>query len=165
VKHVVPSTIGTDTLYKPGGKIPHIFLRGAGVPDNFIDYIGSLVGKPIEFYSCFISYSTKDQPFADRLHADLQDKGVRCWFAPHKIQSGKKIHEQIDEAICLYDRLLLILSEHSMESEWVRTEIARARKREVREKRRMLFPARLVEFSTLSRLGMFRRRYRQGLGT
>jgi len=62
--------------------------------DNF--YIGSLVGKPIEFYSCFISYSTKDQPFADRLHADLQDKGVRCWFAPHKIQGGKKIHEQIE---------------------------------------------------------------------
>ena len=50
----------------------------------------------------------------------------------------------------LYDRLLLILSEHSMESEWVRTEIAKARKREVREKRRMLFPVRLVEFSTLA---------------
>jgi len=50
----------------------------------------------------------------------------------------------------LYDRLLLILSEHSMESEWVRTEIAKARKREVREKRRMLFPVRLVELRTLA---------------
>jgi hypothetical protein len=29
---------------------------------------------------------------------------------------GKNIHEQIDEAIRVYDRLLLILSEHSMNS-------------------------------------------------
>jgi hypothetical protein len=149
VYHRGPSTIGIDTIYKSQGKIPHIFLRGAGVPENFIEYMGSLVGKPFEFYSCFISYSTQDQPFADRLHADLQAKGVRCWFAPHKMSGGKKLHEQIDEAIRLYDRLLLILSEHSMESEWVKTEIAKARKREVREKHRMLFPVRLIEFSTL----------------
>jgi hypothetical protein len=68
------------------------------------------------------------------VYADLQSKGVRCWFAPHDIQGGKKIREQIDEAIRVYDRLLLILSEHSMNSEWVKTEIAGARQREVREK-------------------------------
>ena len=33
----------------------------------------------------------------------------------------------------MHDRLLLILSEHSMSSEWVKTELAKARKREVRE--------------------------------
>jgi hypothetical protein len=126
-----------------------VFLRGAGVPDTFIDYIGSLVGKPIEFYSCFISYSTRDQEFADRLYADLQAKGVRCWFAEHHMEPGKKVHEQIDEAIRLYERLLLILSPASMSSEWVNTEIAKARKREIREKRRMLFPVRLVDFETL----------------
>ena len=86
-------------------------------------YIGSLVDEPIEFYSCFISYSTKDQDFAERLHADLQAKGVRCWFAPHHIASGKKIHEQIDEAIRLHERLLLILSPASIESEWVKTRL------------------------------------------
>ena len=109
----------------------------------------SLLNEPIQFYSCFISYSTGDQPFAERLHADLQNNGVRCWFAPHDIQGGKKIHEQIDEAIRVYDRLLLILSDHSMNSEWVRTEIAQARKRERRENRRMLFPVRLVSFEAL----------------
>ncbi len=149
VRHSGPSTVGIDTLNRSGGRIPDVFLRGAGVPDNLIAYIASLVGKPIEFHSCFISYSTKDQTFANRLHADLRAKRVRCWFAPHDVSAGKKLHEQIDEAIRLYDRLLLILSEHSMESEWVKTEIAKARKREVREKRRMLFPLSLVEFSVL----------------
>ena len=89
------------------------------------------------------------QEFAERIHADLQNKGVRCWFAPHDIQGGKKIHEQIDEAIRFYDRLLLILSEHSMKSNWVETEITKAGKRELRENRRMLFPVRLVDFTTL----------------
>ena len=34
----------------------------------------SLVGKPIDFYSCFISYSTKDDDFAQRLYADLGEE-------------------------------------------------------------------------------------------
>jgi len=90
VRHNGPSTIGIDTIYRSQGKIPLKFLRGAGVPDNFIEYMGSLTGKALEYYSCFISYSTKDQEFADRLYADLQDNGVRCWFAPHDIQPERR---------------------------------------------------------------------------
>ena len=73
----------------------------------------------IQFYSCFISYSTRDEEFAKHLHSDLQNKGVRCWFAPHDVQSGKKLHEQIDEAIRRYEKLLLVLSGNSMSSGWV----------------------------------------------
>jgi TIR domain len=105
--------------------------------------------RPIEFYSCFISHSTQDQEFAERLHADLQAKGVRCWFAPHDVQGGLKLHEQIDDAIRLHDRLLLILSKDSMSSEWVKTEARKARQREVKEGKRVLFPIRLVEFEML----------------
>lgn len=148
VEHTGPSTIGLDTVRMSNGA-PATFLRGAGVSDTFIQYMSSLIGNPIEFYSCFISYSTTDQEFADRLYADLQAKGVRCWFAPHHLAGGKKIHEQIDEAIRLHERLLLILSPASMASEWVKTEIAKARKREVREQRRVLFPVRLVDFEAL----------------
>jgi hypothetical protein len=149
VTHNGPSSIGIDTIYISKGRIPHSFLRGAGVPENFIEYMGSLVGTGIEFYSLFISYSTKDQRFADRLHADLQVNRVRCWFAPHDMRSGKKIHEQIDEAIRVYDKLLLILSPDSMKSGWVKAEIFRAREREIKENRRILFPIRLCSFEAL----------------
>ena len=57
--HEGPSSIGIDTIYLSKGKIPAEFLRGAGVPDNFIEYMGSLVGTAFDFYSCFISYSRK----------------------------------------------------------------------------------------------------------
>jgi hypothetical protein len=103
----------------------------------------------MDFYSCFISYSTKDQEFADRLYADLQARGVRCWFAPHDIQGGRKVHEQIDEAIRVYDKLLLILSEDSIKSDWVQAEVGNTRTREMREKRQMLFPISLVPFDRL----------------
>jgi hypothetical protein len=149
VRHSGPSTIGIDTIYRSQGKIPEAFLRGAGVPDSFITYMHSLTGEAIQYYTCFISYSTKDQDFATRLHADLQAKGVRCWFALEDIAGGKKLHEQIDQAIRLYDKLLVVLSEHSMASEWVKTEIYHARQQEVDEKRRKLFPISLVDFDAI----------------
>jgi hypothetical protein len=143
--HHGPSPIDYRTLQK-SGPLPLAFLRGVGLPDMLIGYLPSLLNRAIQHYSCFISYSTQDQEFAGRLYADLQNKGVRCWFAPHDIRGGEKLHEQIDKAIQLYDKLLLILSEASMASEWVKTEIANARKRELEKKRQMLFPISLVSF-------------------
>jgi TIR domain len=131
------------------GRLPLSFLRGCGLPDALIDYLPSLLNEPIQLYSVFISYSHKDEAFAQRLHDALQGKGVRCWYAPEDIQGGQKIHEQIDEAIRVYDKLLLVLSKHSMNSEWVKTELANARRREVRENKQLLFPIRLVDFETI----------------
>ena len=115
-EHFGPSSLDHRTLAK-SGRLNLGFLRGCGLPDALIEYLPSLLQQAIQFYSCFISYSTKDQEFADRLHADLQNKGVRCWFAPRQIRGGEKIQDQIDEAIRTHDRLLLILSNYSMHSE------------------------------------------------
>src|SRR6266566_8014370 len=126
VKHQGPSTIGIDTIYRSQGNIPEVFLKGAGVDDTFITYIRSLVGKPIEYYSCFISYSSKDDAFARRLYESLQSNNVRCWFAPEDLKIGDKIRTGIDEAIRMHDKLLLILSENSVESAWVEKEVETA---------------------------------------
>ena len=76
----------------------------------------------------------------------MLDEKLRVWLAPEDIKSGQKIHEQMERAIQLHDRLLIVLSEQSMQSEWVMTEIRKARKAEIKEKRRKLFPLRLVDF-------------------
>jgi hypothetical protein len=149
VRRMGPSSVGIDTIYLSQGKIPEVFLRGAGVPESFIEYMRSLVGSAIEYYSCFISYSSKDEEFAQRLYADLQNKGVRCWFALHDVHGGRKLHEQIDQAIRVHEKVLLILSAYSMNSEWVKTEIAKARKREVEQRKQVLFPLRLASFETI----------------
>ena len=87
--HIGPSTVDFQTLHR-SQNLPISFLRGCGLPDDLIEYLPSLHREAIQFYSCFISYSAKDQMFAERLHADLQDKGVRCWFAPHDLPIGAK---------------------------------------------------------------------------
>jgi hypothetical protein len=132
VVHHGPSVISIDTIYFSHGHIPDIFLRGAGVPDPMIDYMHSLVESmnPIDYYSCFISYSSKDENFANRLYADLQNKGVRCWFAPEDMKIGDKIRPRIDEAIRIHDKLLLVLSKHSVESDWVEKEVETALEKE-----------------------------------
>lgn len=150
-RHVAPSNVGIDTIYKSQGKIPEAFLRGCGVPDSFIAIIRSLVGatEPIQFNSCFISYSSKDEEFARRLYSRMRDQHLRVWFAPEEMKGGQKLVEQLDQAIQVNDRLLLVLSEASMRSEWVQTEIRRARRAERNEGRRKLFPIRLVNFDAI----------------
>lgn len=153
-QHQGPSYLDLQTLQK-SGPLPPDFLRGCGLSDSQINYLKALHTQPIQFYSCFISYSTKDKAFAKRMHADLQNEGVRCWYAPEDIKSGKKLHEQIDEAIKLHDKLLLILSKNSMDSEWVKTEIAKARHREVHEKCRVLFPISLIDYESIMKWECF----------
>jgi hypothetical protein len=150
MQHRGPSTIGIDTIYLSQDKIPEVFLKGAGVSDSFIDYMRSLVAKPIDYYSCFINYSSKDQAFAERLYADLQSNHVRCWFAPEDMKIGDEIRVRIDESIRVYDKLLLVLSEHSVESSWVEDEVEAALEkerlaRERGERRMVLFPIQLDE--------------------
>jgi TIR domain len=109
----------------------------------FITYIRSLAGKAIEYYSCFISYSSKDEAFARRLYADLQSNNVRCWFAPKDLKWGEKIRAGIDQAIHLHDKLLLILSKSSVASGWVEHEVRTALAKERKERRVVLFPVRV----------------------
>ncbi len=143
VQHDSPSTIGIDTLYRSGGNIPEIFLCGAGVPDTMIAFAKSLVGKAIEYYSAFISYSDKDKLFARRLHNDLQMNGVRVWFAPEDLKIGDPLKQTIDESIKLYDKLILVLSENSINRAWVHHEVARALEKEKQHNKLVLFPLRL----------------------
>jgi hypothetical protein len=151
VEHIGPSTIGIATLFKSRGNIPEGFLRACGVPEAFIHHLPSLTHSEegIQFYSCFISYSTKDEEFARRLHGRMRDAHLRVWFAPEEMKGGAKLHEQIGEAIRVYDKLLIVLSEASLQSEWVMTELRNARKAERQSAKRKLFPVRLVDFETL----------------
>jgi uncharacterized protein YjbI with pentapeptide repeats len=138
-----PCSIDIETIYLSEGKVPEVFLRGAGVPESFITYMKSLVVAPIDYYSCFISYSTKDQKFADLLHSQLQSKGARVWLATEDLKIGDKFRTKIDEAIRLYDKLLIVLSENSVKSPWVEAEVEAAFEKERRQKRTVLFPIRL----------------------
>lgn len=143
VRHDAPSTIGIDTIFRSQGKIPMEFLRGAGVPEQLLTYMHSLAARPIEFYSCFISYSSKDTSFATELHNQLRIQGVRCWKDSEDLKIGDRFQEEIEKAIRLHDKLLLILSNNSVSSTWVEREVQAAFEKERKHGSIVLFPVRL----------------------
>src|SRR4051794_15262967 len=56
---------------------------------------------------------------------------------------GAKIIDAIDEAIRLRDKVLLILSEHSVDSRWVEGEVTRSLDEEDTRNQVVLFPVRI----------------------
>ena len=141
-EHSGPSMLDIRTLVK-SGMLPQVFLQGCGIPYGIIEFLPSLIGNPIQFFSCFISYSAQDRDFVNRLYADLQSKGIRCWFAPEALRIGDRFRTRIHESIHVYDKLLVILSSQSICSPWVEEEVETALARERQEGREVLFPIRI----------------------
>lgn len=146
-RHRQSSSMGIDTIIKSKGKIPASFLRGCGVPEDFIKLIPSLIAAaPFQFYKCFISHSTKNHLFCDRLYADLQSKGVRCWYFPEDARWGRSVWGEIDKPIKIYDKLILVCSKQSLNSPAVLRELERALQREDAEGKHVLFPIRIDNY-------------------
>lgn len=143
IVHQGPSLVDLPSVDLPQDGSALHFLRGAGVPDEWIDFWRSTRMHPIQHHSLFISYSSKDEVLACRLHSDLQASGVRCWFAPEDLKIGDKFRQRIDEAIHRQDKLLLLLSEHSIASTWVESEVEAALEKEDRQQCEVLFPVHL----------------------
>lgn len=125
VRHVRPSTLGIETLYRSKWTIPHSFLGGCGVPESFLEHVSTLIrsAKGGDYYSCFISYSHADKSFARRLHDALQGRGIRCWLDEKQLRPGDDIYEHVDRGIRLWDKVLLCASRDSLSSWWVDNEI------------------------------------------
>ena len=152
VIHHGPSTIGMDTVRMSKGNIPDVFLKGCGLSDweielvklykndldsgkvNDILYrIPSLrIANPIQYYSCFISYSDTDKSFANKLLDELQKHGIRCWLDEKQILPGDILDNEIDRGIRLWDKFLLCCSKNSLTSWWVDNEINKALEKERR---------------------------------
>jgi uncharacterized protein YjbI with pentapeptide repeats len=163
VKHSGHSELSTGTIYRSEGHIPEVFLRGCGLRDWEIEatklyrtdlsrnQIIDLTYKVIElrtdpllqFNSCFISYSSKNEEFASYLYSDLQKSGVRCWYAHEDMKIGDRIRNRLDDSIRLHDKLLLILSETSIASQWIEQEVETALEKEREQGCDVLFPIRL----------------------
>jgi uncharacterized protein YjbI with pentapeptide repeats len=153
VKHYAPSSIGIDTLFMSKGEIPEVFLRGCGLPESFINQIPALIAsiEPIQFYKCFISFTETDDAFSQKLYYDLQAAGVRCWRWKEDAKMGRTLMRSIDEAVRIYDKLVVICSEASLNSPAVIREIERALQKEDERARQgndneVLFPIRLDDY-------------------
>ncbi len=143
VVHLGPSTIGIDTIQRSRGNIPDAFLIGAGVSEQLLACIHSLGHASFDYYTCFISYTSHDKHFVEILYRDLRKAGVLCWFAPESLNAGEKFPAEITEAVQSREKLIVVLSKYSLNSDWVRKEVMLARQREGKGKREVLLPIHL----------------------
>lgn len=71
----------------------------------------------------FISYSSKDKEFAEKLASDLKNMGIGVWFDKWEIKIGDSIVEKINQGIKTNDYLAIVLSAASVNSNWVKKEL------------------------------------------
>ena len=159
IVHRAASTVGVDTLKHSKGQIPDHFLRGCGLSDwevlaaklydptlkppqiaELQNAIFQLRAEgPIYIGGVFISYSSEEAKLADKLYTNLQEKGIRVWLDRHAMIPGPT-ERQVFDAIRANDVVLLILSESAIKSDWVASELERAREREKQEERTIVCP-------------------------
>jgi TIR domain len=136
-----PAIIDHETITR-SGELPTSFLQGCGLPDEVISFYESQAGA-IRYYSCFISYSSADQEFVIGCMLTFNRMESDAGSQPRTCELVIDFDPVIDEAIRLHEKLLLVLSEYSIESDWVESEVEAAMERERRENRTILFPVRL----------------------
>jgi hypothetical protein len=79
----------------------------------------------IQVSPVFISYSQGDSEFVDALGTRLDDLGVRYWRDTKDAVAGR-LGKVIEGGMAENPTVLLVLSEHSVASDWVEFEVGRA---------------------------------------
>jgi hypothetical protein len=99
-------------------------------------------GQAVQINPLFISYSHKDSAFVDAMEKRLDAKGVRFWRDINDASSGR-LEKVVDRAMRQNPTVLLVLSENSVQSDWVEHEARSARDLEKELKRDVLCPVAL----------------------
>lgn len=118
----------------------------------------------------FISHSSKDDWFVQRLAGDLHGAGVKVWV-DDRITVGDEFVREINQELFDSDYVAVVLSPNSIQSRWVEKEYSAGLSREVREGKKIVLPLLIEDMADcdipplLSNKGYadFRRDYEAGL--
>ena len=72
----------------------------------------------------FLSYSSKDKEFAEKLAQDLKKYHLPMFFDQWEIKVGDSIVEKINSALGKMTDLMIVLSNNSINSNWVKKELS-----------------------------------------
>lgn len=98
-------------------KYPEIRQRDS---DRFVSLFGQAAP------ALFVCHASKDEKIAKWFSQRLEENGIPCWFAPNSLKGGNRWLDSIDDAIDASTSLLVLVSENSLNSDWVPTEVMRA---------------------------------------
>jgi hypothetical protein len=88
----------------------------------------------------FISYSQKYSHFVDVLASNLAFRRHNIWMDRWELNVGDSLIEKIQNALTTSSAILIVLSNHSVGSQWCRKELNAGLMRELDEKKVLLMP-------------------------
>ncbi len=147
-RHLGPSLLDRPTLAQHP-YLPEAFLRGCGLqaweieaaklhdPSLTSPQITDIAGRihriraehPLQRHNLFLSYSYADAAFVEHLERHLNARHILYWHDVHDAPFGRPDNIVI-RAMRQNPTVLLILSEHSIDRNWVTYEIDQAHKLE-----------------------------------
>lgn len=90
--------------------------------------------------SLFLSHSSADKTFVEKLAKDLEGVGVNVWFDKWEIKVGDSLTGKIEESLQANDYLGLVLSPAAVASEWVKAELSAAWCRQMSSRKIVVLP-------------------------
>lgn len=108
--------------------------------------------------SLFLSHSSADKTFVEKLAKDLEGVGVNVWFDKWEIKVGDSLTGKIEEGLQANDYLGLVLSPAAVASEWVKAELSAAWCRQMSSRKIVVIRiARSHSFSRIESMRIFAR--------
>ncbi len=86
----------------------------------------------------FISHSSINKEIAAQLSRDLVKQGIDVWFAEWEILPGDSLRRKIEQGISEATHFIVLLTQHSLKSEWVQTELDAALVKKIENQCRLL---------------------------
>jgi hypothetical protein len=71
----------------------------------------------------FISHASADDNFVQKLRTQLEESGLSVWVDSRKLRGGDKLAPEIENAIVQARHVIVVLSQKTINSSWVRREI------------------------------------------
>jgi predicted nucleotide-binding protein len=91
-------------------------------------------------WDAFVSYASADSSFAEELYHRLTERGYHVFYDKNEIRPGESIPVAIERALENSRRLLLLISQHALSSNWISGEWRTALYRDPANRRQLLLP-------------------------
>ncbi|MDN5204234.1 toll/interleukin-1 receptor domain-containing protein [Fulvivirgaceae bacterium BMA10] len=118
----------------------------------------------------FISHSSIDKPFVDKIVKDLTQRKIPVWYDKFDIKLGESIPDKINKGIRDSKYFIIVLSKNSVSSKWVNEELNAALMKQINSKGTFVLPIVIEEIEIPPLLAHrsvadFREDYDKGLTT
>jgi hypothetical protein len=103
----------------------------------------------------FLSHSHEDQIYTDKIAIALKQAGHNVWYDNWDLNPGDNIITKIDEGLKSADVLILVVSDNSLNSEWVKKEFSAIAFSEISKGSRRIIPVLIDKSSVPSYLASY----------